>query len=93
MLFASFSLLLAVCSPHHLPCHGDITPSSHPTKTQDEADSPPHPSDAVDNNAAEDDAYGNTADDNADNGTDVNADNDAVMQTTDDNTDDDGACR
>jgi hypothetical protein len=31
-LFASIALLVAVCSRHHLPCCGDITPSSPPQR-------------------------------------------------------------
>ncbi len=77
MLFARIALLVAVCFCHHLPCHGDITPSSPPTKIQDEADSPPHPSDADVNGADDNDADDNNADNNADNNTDVDTDNNA----------------
>jgi hypothetical protein len=100
MLFARIPLLVAVCSCHHLPCLGDITPSSPPTKTQDKADSLPHPSNA-DHNGADDNDAGNNEieDDNADDNnaaadintatqtTDNDADN-AAMQMTDDDADD-----
>ncbi len=59
-----------------------------PTKIQDKADSPPHPSNADDHNAADDDADDNAADNNADNDTDNNADNNDTMQTTDDDAND-----
>jgi hypothetical protein len=45
---------------------------------QEEADSPPHPSNADDNNADNDDTDNNAADDNT-------ADDTAAMQTMDDN--------
>ncbi len=48
---------------------------------------PPHPSNADDNGAADDDADGDAADNNADNNADVNADNNDTMQMTDDNAD------
>ncbi len=82
MLFARIVLLVAVCSHHRLPCHGDITPSSPLTNMQDKADSTPHPSNADDNDA-DDDADDNAADDNAD----VNTDNNDAMQMRDNNAD------
>jgi hypothetical protein len=75
MLFARIALLVAVCSRHHLPCCWNITPSSPTSKTQDEVDSPPHPSNA-------------DSDDEANNGTDNNTDDNAAMQMMDDNADD-----
>ncbi len=91
MLSAWFALLVAVCSHHHLPCCGDITPSSHHTNTQDKADCPPHPSNADDddaaNNDADNNAADNAADDAADNNADVNVDSNNLMQTAGDNAD------
>jgi hypothetical protein len=75
MLFASFALLVAVSSHHHLPCRRDITPSSSPTKTQDKADSPLHPRVADVDGADKDDIDNNNADDNADDDAHINADN------------------
>jgi hypothetical protein len=100
MLFVRIALIVAVCSCHHLPCRQDITPSSPPTKIQDGADSPPHPSNADDHNVADNNADGNTAEDTtADNNADVDADNDAdddtdnddAMHMTDDNADNNAA--
>jgi hypothetical protein len=88
MLSAWFALLVAVSSYHHLPCRGDITPSSPLTNTQeDKADSPLHPSNADDDNAADNNVDNNAADDDADDNADVNADNNSATQMTDDNTD------
>ncbi len=95
MLFTRIALLVAMCSCHHLPCHWDITPSSPLTKIQDEADSPPHPSNTDNHDAAEDGADNdagdadtdNNAEGNANNDADVNADNDNAMQMMDDDAD------
>ncbi len=55
--------------------------------TQDKADPPPYPSNADNNNAADDNADNNAADINADNDADINTDNDDMTQTTDNNAD------
>jgi hypothetical protein len=93
MLFARIALLVAVCSCHHLPCCADITPSSPPTKTQDKADSPPHPSDADVDGTDNDNADDNAADKNTDTDADVDADKDPVTQTTNDAAADDDAAQ
>jgi hypothetical protein len=59
-----------------------------PTKTQDEADSPPHPSNADDN-----DADNEALDDDTDNNADINTDNNATTQTNNAAADNDAACR
>jgi hypothetical protein len=89
MLFARIVLLVTVCSHHHLQCCGAITPtpSSPLTNTQDKADSPPHPSNADNDDAADDNADNNTAEDATDNNADVDADNNNLMQMTDNDTD------
>ncbi len=87
MLSAWLALLVAVYSHYQLPCCGGITPSCPLTNTQDEADSPPHLSDADDNIAADNDADNNATDNDADINADVNADNDDTTQTMDDNVD------
>ena len=51
---------------------------SPPTKTQDETDSPHHPSDADNNGADNNDADNDATDDDTDN----NANNATTMQTT-----------
>jgi hypothetical protein len=86
MLFARITLLVTVCSQNHLPCQGDITPSSPPTKMKEKADSPPHPSNTDDNNAGDDNANNNAADDNA-------TDNAAAIQTMVDDTDNDAVMK
>ncbi len=50
-------------------------------------DSPPHPSNAGNNNAADNNTDEDAADNHADDNADVNTDNNNVMQTTDDDTD------
>ncbi len=55
--------------------------------TQKEADSPPHPREAEEDDAADNDADDDTADNNADDNADVDTDNDDRTQTTDDNAD------
>jgi hypothetical protein len=55
--------------------------------TQDEADSPPHPSNADNKDAADDNVDDNDADNDADDNADVDADNNNTMLTADDNTD------
>ncbi len=55
--------------------------------TQDKTDSPPHSSDADDDNAADNRADNDAADNDADDNADINADNNDAMQTTDDNAD------
>ncbi len=55
--------------------------------TQDKADSLPNPSNAYNDNTAEDNADNDAADNNADNNADFDADNDNAMQTTDNNAD------
>ncbi len=55
--------------------------------TLDKADSPPHPSDAGNDNAADDDADNNAADNNADNDADVDTDNNNATQMMDDDAD------
>jgi hypothetical protein len=48
---------------------------------------PPHPRNADNNNAADNNADDTAADNNADDNSDVNADNKHAMQTTDNNAD------
>jgi hypothetical protein len=91
MLFARIMLLVAVCSQHHLLCLWDITPSSPTTKIQDKADSPPHPSNADNHDAADDNTDNDAAYDNAEDNADANAENANTTQTTDDDTDDNTA--
>ncbi len=88
MLLARIALLVAVCSQHHLPCCGDIIPSSPSTKIQDKADSPFHPSNADNQNTADNDADDDATDNDAEDDADVDADNNNAMQTMDDNADD-----
>jgi hypothetical protein len=89
MLFARITLLVTVCSHHHLPCRGDITPSSPTTDygNRTKQPLPPHPgnteNNSADDNGADDDAVDNDADNNAD----VNANNNNAMQTPDNNAD------
>jgi hypothetical protein len=59
------------------------TISASSTKTQDEADSPPHPSDADVVGADSNDADDNNADDNADVDADDDADNSADINAED----------
>jgi hypothetical protein len=88
MLFARIALLVAVCSHHYLPCHGisHHLPCSQ-IDTQDKADSPPHPCNIDDNEAADDNSDNDATDDDADDDAGVNADNNNMTQMTDNDTD------
>ncbi len=55
--------------------------------TQDKADSLPYPSNADNNDAADDDTDNDAIDDKNDDNADVNADNNNATQTTDDDAD------